>query len=43
LVGERPSEFFTTLLVVHIAAGLIAVVAGATAMAARPTTARRRE
>ena len=32
LVGERPSSLFATLLVVHIAAGLTAVVAGATAM-----------
>jgi Predicted membrane protein (DUF2306) len=32
LVGERPSSTFATLLVVHIAAGLTAVVAGATAM-----------
>jgi hypothetical protein len=32
LVGERPSVLFATLLVVHIASGLTAVVAGATAM-----------
>ena len=32
LVGERPSSTFAALLVVHIAAGLTAVVAGATAM-----------
>jgi len=32
LVGERPSSTFASLLVVHIAAGLTAVVAGATAM-----------
>jgi hypothetical protein len=32
LVGERPSAPFATLLVVHIASGLTAVVAGATAM-----------
>jgi cytochrome c oxidase subunit IV len=32
LVGDRPSPLFATLLVVHIAAGLTAVVAGATAM-----------
>jgi hypothetical protein len=32
LVGERPSWTFAALLVVHIAAGLTAVVAGATAM-----------
>jgi hypothetical protein len=32
LVGERPSLPFAALLVVHIAAGLTAVVAGATAM-----------
>src|SRR5258708_4149708 len=32
LVGERPSWTFATLLVVHIAAGLTAVVSGATAM-----------
>src|SRR5258708_6201042 len=32
LAGERPSSLFATLLVVHIAAGLTAVVAGATAM-----------
>jgi hypothetical protein len=32
LVGERPSPTFATLLVLHIAAGLTAVVAGATAM-----------
>ena len=31
LVGDRPSPLFATLLVVHIAAGLTAVVAGATA------------
>jgi Predicted membrane protein (DUF2306) len=32
LVGQRPSSTFATLLVVHIAAGLTAVLAGATAM-----------
>jgi hypothetical protein len=32
LVGERPSETFAALLIPHIAAGLVAVVAGATAM-----------
>src|SRR5260370_23788615 len=32
LVGDRPSPLFATLLIPHIAAGLIAVVAGATAM-----------
>ena len=32
LVGDRPSPLFATLLVVHIAAGLTAVVAGAMAM-----------
>ena len=32
LVGDRPSPLFAALLVVHIAAGLTAVVAGATAM-----------
>ena len=32
LVGERPSWTFAALLLVHIAAGLTAVVAGATAM-----------
>src|SRR5258708_7193114 len=32
LAGERPSSTFAALLVVHIAAGLTAVVAGATAM-----------
>ncbi len=32
LVGERPALTFAAMLVVHIAAGLAAVVAGATAM-----------
>jgi hypothetical protein len=32
LVGERPSWSFAALLIPHIAAGLMAVVAGATAM-----------
>jgi hypothetical protein len=32
LVGERPLSTFAVLLVVHIAAGLTAVMAGATAM-----------
>lgn len=32
VVGERPSAPFATLLVVHIAAGLTAIVAGAAAM-----------
>jgi hypothetical protein len=40
LVGERPSSLFAALLVVHIAAGLTAVIAGATAMLSPKRTGR---
>src|SRR5260370_10030569 len=40
LVGDRPSPLFATLLVAHIAAGLTAVVAGATAMVSPKRSSR---
>jgi uncharacterized membrane protein len=40
LVGERPEPSFAAFLIVHVAAGLTAVVAGATAMLSPKRTGR---